>query len=50
MGLFQSLNRTLEEEGIIGVLRVRGVCHLLLHVDKVAKRHVLGLHLHPGFS
>ena len=31
-----------------GVLRIRCVCHLLLHVDKVAEGHVLGSHLHQA--
>ena len=39
-------HRLLFHQGPAGVLRVRGVCHLLLHVDKVTEGHVLGLHLH----
>ena len=39
-------HRLLSHQSPAGVLRVRGVCHLLLHVDKVAERHVLRLHLH----
>ena len=39
-------HRLLSHQSPAGVLRVRGVCHLLLHVDKVAEGHVLGLHLH----
>ena len=39
-------HRLLPHQSPVGVLWIRRVCHLLLHVDHVAKGHVLGSHFH----